>query len=222
MYERAVSKHVGVELYAAPSGEPALGPVAFMHRPSAMDNPLAPIGHHWQDATHISFGVLTAGIFTHTWKLEGSAFNGREPDDSRWNFDPIRLDSYSGRFTVNPTERWSLEAGYGYLKSPEALTPDGIRAPRHRLRDLRKATRLRRTMGDDAAVRRELELVSRQPVEQRAARVGGNSRSLEHGVRAGRVRPQKRGGSQSSTIRTSTFTATEFNVGHYRSDTSAS
>ena len=65
MYERAVSKHVGVELYAAPSGEPALGPVAFMHRPSAMDNPLAPIGDQWQDATHISFGVLTAGI-SHT------------------------------------------------------------------------------------------------------------------------------------------------------------
>jgi hypothetical protein len=124
MYERAVSKHLGVELYAAPSGEPALGPVAFMHRPSAMDNPLAPIGHHWQDATHISFGVLTAGIFTHTWKLEGSVFNGREPDDSRWNFDPIKLDSYSGRLTVNPTDRWSIEAGYGYLKSPEALLPE--------------------------------------------------------------------------------------------------
>jgi hypothetical protein len=123
MYERAVSKHVGVELYAAPSGEPALGPVAFMHRPSAMDNPLAPIGHHWQDATHISFGVLTGGIFTHRWKLEGSAFNGREPDDRRWNFDPIKLDSYSGRFTVNPTDRWSLEAGYGYIDSPEALRP---------------------------------------------------------------------------------------------------
>jgi hypothetical protein len=123
MYERAISKHAAVELYAAPSGEPALGPVAFMHRPSAMDNPLAPIGHHWQDATHISFGVLTAGIFTHTWKLEGSVFNGREPDDNRWDFDPIKLDSYSGRFTINPTDRWSIEAGYGYLKSPEATRP---------------------------------------------------------------------------------------------------
>lgn len=123
MYERAVSKRVGIELYAAPSGEPALGPVAFMHRPSAMDNPFAPLGHHWQDATHIAFGVVTAGIFTHTWKLEGSVFNGREPDDNRWDFDPIKLDSYSGRFTINPSDRWSLEAGYGYLKSPEALIP---------------------------------------------------------------------------------------------------
>ena len=76
MYDRPVTKDVGLSLYAAPSGEPALGPVAFMHRPSAMDIPTAPIGHHWQDATHTTFGVLTAGIFTDTWRLEGSAFNG--------------------------------------------------------------------------------------------------------------------------------------------------
>lgn len=124
LYDRTISKRLAIELYAAPSGEPALGPVAFMHRPSAMDNPLAPIGHHWQDATHIAFGVLTAGLYTRAWKLEGSAFNGREPDENRWNFDPIRLDSYSGRLTVNPTAQWSLTAGYGYLKSPEALHPD--------------------------------------------------------------------------------------------------
>jgi hypothetical protein len=88
-----------------------------------MDNPTAPIGHHWQDATHISFGVLTAGLFTHRWKLEGSAFNGREPDGNRWDFDRIRLDSYSGRVTFNPDSNWSLTAGYGHLKSPEALEP---------------------------------------------------------------------------------------------------
>ena len=124
VYDRSIAKSLAMELYAAPSGEPALGPVAFMHRPSAMDNPLAPIGHHWQDATHIAFGVLTAGIYTREWKLEGSAFNGREPDENRWNFDPITLDSYSGRLTVNPAAHWSLTAGYGYLKSPEALHPD--------------------------------------------------------------------------------------------------
>jgi hypothetical protein len=123
-YERAVTKQVGVELCAAPSGEPALGPVAFMHRPSAMDNPTAPLGHHWQDATHVSFGVLTAGVFGHAWKLEASLFNGREPDEHRWNFDPIRLDSYSGRLTLNPDEHWSLSAAYGYLDSPEAHDPD--------------------------------------------------------------------------------------------------
>jgi hypothetical protein len=123
MYERALSPRIGVMAYVAPSGEPALGPVAFMHRPSAMDNPVAPLGHHWQDATHISFGVLTAGIFGHHWKLEGSAFNGREPDDERWGFDRLRLDSYSGRFSAHFDAHWTVSVGYGYLKSPEALHP---------------------------------------------------------------------------------------------------
>jgi hypothetical protein len=123
MYERALSSTIGFSLYAAPSGEPALGPAAFMHRPSAMDNLTAPLGHHWQDATHISFGVLTAGLFGHHWKLEGSAFNGREPDEERWGFDPIRLDSYSGRFTAHLDSNWTVSAGYGFLKSPEALRP---------------------------------------------------------------------------------------------------
>ena len=124
LYEKPVTKSVGVMLYAAPSGEPALGPVAFMHRPSAMDIPTAPITHHWSDATHISFGVLSAGLFTHTLKLEASVFNGREPDQYRFNFDPIKLDSYSGRATFNPSMEWSFSAGYGFLKSPEALKPD--------------------------------------------------------------------------------------------------
>ena len=123
LYQRPITKSLAWSVYAAPAGEPALSPVAFMHRPSAMDNPAAPIGHHWQDATHMSFGVLTAGIFTHTWQLEGSAFNGRESDENRWDFDPIRLDSYSGRFTLNPSAHWSFAGGYGYLKSPESLNP---------------------------------------------------------------------------------------------------
>jgi hypothetical protein len=123
LYEMPVSSRFALEFYAAPSGEPALGPVAYMHRPSALDNPVAPIGHHWQDATHVTFGVLTTGVYTKYWKLEGSVFNGREPDDRRWDFDPIRLDSYSGRLTVNPDSAWSMTAGYGFLKSPEALRP---------------------------------------------------------------------------------------------------
>ena len=123
MYERALSRGIGLSAYVAPAGEPALGPVAFMHRPSAMDNPMAPLGHHWQDATHISFGVLTAGIFGHHWKLEGSVFNGREPNEERWGFDRVRLDSYSGRFTAHLDSNWTVSVGYGYLESPEALNP---------------------------------------------------------------------------------------------------
>src|SRR4029077_14479694 len=123
MYERALSRSIGVTVYGAPSGEPALGPVAFMHRPSAMDNLAAPLSHHWQDVTHISFGVLTGGLFWRHWKLEGSVFNGREPNEERWGFDHIRLDSYAGRFTAQLDSSWVVSAGYGFLKSPEALTP---------------------------------------------------------------------------------------------------
>jgi len=124
LYERPITSSAGVLLYVAPSGEPALGPVAFMHRPSAMDIPSAPIGHHWQDATHITFGVVTAGLFGNRWRLEASAFNGREPDEHRFNLEPIRLDSYSGRVTVQPDSHWSVEAGYGFVHSPEPLEPN--------------------------------------------------------------------------------------------------
>ena len=124
IYERALARDVGVQLYLAPVGEPAVGPVAYPHRPSAANDPLAPISHHWQDATHISFGVVTAGLFTRSAKLEGSIFNGREPDEIRTNFDFRRLDSYAGRLTVNPGPRWSLSAAYAYLPSPEGLRPD--------------------------------------------------------------------------------------------------
>src|SRR6266550_4174079 len=82
--------------------------------------------HHWQDGTHITFGVVTAGVFTRSAKLEGSWFNGREPDEDRTGFDYSgrRLDSYSARLTLNPDPRWSVSAWYGYLKSPEVLHPD--------------------------------------------------------------------------------------------------
>jgi hypothetical protein len=124
VYDVPVTSDVGVQLYAGPAGEPALGPVAYPHRPSAAGDPYALLGHHWQDATHISYGVLTAGVFTRAVKLEGSIFNGREPDETRTNFDIRTLDSYSGRVTVNPAPAWSVSASYGYLKSPEQLTPN--------------------------------------------------------------------------------------------------
>jgi hypothetical protein len=124
LFERALSPRLAMLLYAAPAGEPALGPVAFMHRPSSMDDPNAPLGHHWQDATHIAFGVVTAGLFSRRARMEFSAFNGREPDENRWDLEPVRFDSYSGRLTLNPGERWSLTSGYGYIHAPERLAPD--------------------------------------------------------------------------------------------------
>jgi hypothetical protein len=124
LYERPISRRVGLMLYAAPVGEPGIGPVAYMHRPSALNDPFAPLGHHWTDATHITYGVLTAGLFTRHVKLEGTLFNGREPDEDRYDFDFHALDSYGARVSVNPTAHWALSASYGYLKQPEALHPD--------------------------------------------------------------------------------------------------
>jgi len=111
-------------VYFGYPGEPALGPPTFMHRPSAMDDPDAPLGHHWQDSTHVTFGVATAGLVWSNVKIEGSIFTGREPDEDRYNFDQPEFDSYSGRLSWNPTQNLALQVSYGYIKSPEALEPD--------------------------------------------------------------------------------------------------
>ncbi len=126
VYERAMGGTMAVSLYLAPAGEPALGPPAYPHRPSAEWDPLAPIGHHWQDGTHVTYGVLTTGIYTRSMKLEVSAFNGREPDENRTDFDfrGRRLDSYAGRAIVNPSPGLSVSAWYGYLRSPDVLEPE--------------------------------------------------------------------------------------------------
>lgn len=114
-----------VSLYAGLPGEPALGPPTFMHRISGMDNPEAPIGHHWFDSTHITFGVVTAGFSTTRWKIEASAFKGREPDQHRWDIETPKLDSWAVRAFWNPTANLSLQASTGHLHSPEQLHPEG-------------------------------------------------------------------------------------------------
>src|SRR5438876_2064269 len=119
-FEHDLSAYV----YFGYPGEPALGPPAFMHRPSAMDDPDAPIGHHWQDSTHITFGVATGGLQWRDIKIEGSIFTGREPDEDRYDFDRPRFDSYSGRLSWNPTRNLALQVSYGYIKSPEELHPE--------------------------------------------------------------------------------------------------
>ncbi len=111
-------------VYFGYPGEPALGPPTFMHRPSAMDDPDAPLGHHWQDSTHVTFGVATGGLVWRSVKIEGSIFTGREPDENRYDFDRPRFDSYSGRISWNPTTNLALQISHGYIKSPEALEPD--------------------------------------------------------------------------------------------------
>jgi len=123
-YAYALSDKTDVSIYLGYPGEPALGPVAFMHRPSAMADPDAPISHHWQDATHITFGVATFGFRFDQFKIEGSSFTGREPDENRYNFDKPTFDSWSTRLDYNPTDNWAFQVSHGFIKSPEALRPD--------------------------------------------------------------------------------------------------
>jgi hypothetical protein len=113
--------------YVGFPAEPALGPIAFMHRPSASENPSAPLAHHLQDSTHVSFGVFTTG-FTYRWfKLEASAFNGREPDEHRYNFETGPWNSRSVRLSLAPNNNWSLQVSHGLLQNPEVLEPGTTR-----------------------------------------------------------------------------------------------
>jgi len=124
LYTQELGTEVALQLYAAPAGEPALGPVAFPHRASAVSLPLATLSHHWQDSAHISFGVVSLGLLTRFAKLEASWFNGREPDERREDFDLAKPDSYAVRLSLAPGAAWSGQVSYGHLKAPEQLRPD--------------------------------------------------------------------------------------------------
>jgi hypothetical protein len=123
----SVSQNIGskssVFLYAGLPGEPAFGPPAFMHRESIMDSPEAPITHHWLDSTHTSFGVVTAGVVLDRVKVEVSRFNGREPDQHRWNIETGPLDSTAIRLSWNPTRTLALQGSWGQFTDPEQLEP---------------------------------------------------------------------------------------------------
>jgi hypothetical protein len=110
-------------VYAGPVAEPALGPSGFLHRGSAAHNPEPPIAHHWFDSTHITYGVVTAGLSSRHWQLEASAFRGEEPDEQRWDIEAPRLDSWSLRASLNPAASWALQASFGELDQPETLHP---------------------------------------------------------------------------------------------------
>jgi hypothetical protein len=123
----SISQNIGAKssvfLYAGLPGEPAFGPPAFMHREAILDSPEAPITHHWLDSTHISFGVVTGGIVLDRVKLEISRFNGREPDQHRWNIETGPLDSTALRLSWNPTRELALQGSWGHFIDPEQLEP---------------------------------------------------------------------------------------------------
>ncbi len=123
----SLSQNIGtngsVFLYAGLPGEPAFGPPAFMHREAILDSPEAPITHHWLDSTHITYGVVTAGVVMGRLKLEASRFNAREPDQHRWNIETGPLDSTSVRVSWNPTRTLALQGSWGHFRDPEQLEP---------------------------------------------------------------------------------------------------
>lgn len=126
-YRASLSTDSAVWLQAAPVGEPALGPVAFMHRASSGDNPSAPLGHHWQDATHITFNVVTFGAGWNRVTAEASAFHGQEPDEDRWEIEGGEIDSYSGRVAIDLPRRWSVQGSYGDLNDHHTYMPGDVK-----------------------------------------------------------------------------------------------
>ena len=122
-YSLPMSADSSTFVYVGLPGEPALGPPTFMHRFSGLDNPEAPVTHHWLDSTHVTFGVATVGAGWDRVKIEGSVFNGHEPDQRRWNIEEPRFNSFAGRISYNPTEQWALQVSAGHLDSPEQLEP---------------------------------------------------------------------------------------------------
>ena len=123
MYDLRLGENALLSFYAAPVGDPAMGPVAYPHRVSASEDPIAPLGHHLEDSTHISDDVITVGLSHKLARIEASGFHGREPNENRWNIDAGKLDSWSTRLTVNPAANWSLQYSFAHLTSPEALFP---------------------------------------------------------------------------------------------------
>ena len=132
LYTVPVNRKISWLFYGGPSAEPALGPVTYIHRQSASEDPAAPLSHHLQDSTHTSFGVVTSGfIFDYgklaRLKVEGSAFNGHEPNEQRWSIQLAPLDSWSFRLSAAPTRNWVARYSYGRLLHPEALDPNNER-----------------------------------------------------------------------------------------------
>jgi hypothetical protein len=120
-YARPLSEKTLFQLYFAPVGDPALGPVAFPHRASAAELPQATLGHHWQDSSHIANEVITAGISHGVFRLEASGFHGQEPNENRWNIDHGAIDSWSSRLSVSPSKNWTGQVSIGRLRHPEPL-----------------------------------------------------------------------------------------------------
>lgn len=125
-YARPIGDKTLLDVYAAPVGDPALGPVAYPHRVSAFEMPQAPLGHHLQDSTHISYDVVTVGVQHGIVRMEASGFHGAEPGENRWTIGRGAMDSWSARLWITPSSDWRGQVSLGRLRRPEALEPGDI------------------------------------------------------------------------------------------------
>lgn len=125
-YAHRIGESAMVHFYYAPVGDPALGPVAYPHRASAQEIPEAPLSHHWQDSTHISYNVVTAELRYKIVSLETSGFYGTEPGENRWTVDWGPMNSYSARFSVFPSRNWAAQVSAGRLTHPERDMPGDV------------------------------------------------------------------------------------------------
>jgi hypothetical protein len=123
LYDYKIGENTLISFYFAPMGDPSLGPIAYPHRSSASENPVAALGHHLEDSTHIADDVITTGLTYRAVRVEASGFHGREPDEFRWDLDSGRIDSWSTRVTANKGQNWSFQYSVAQLHSPEALAP---------------------------------------------------------------------------------------------------
>jgi len=125
-YARPLGDNFLLQFYVAPVGDPALGPVAFPHRSSAAELPQAPLGHHWQDSTHIADDVVTVALKRDWFRLEASGFHGAEPGENRWIIQQGAIDSWSTRFSVTPSKDLVAQVSVGRIDHPEALEPGNV------------------------------------------------------------------------------------------------
>jgi hypothetical protein len=125
-YAHPLGENAILQLYYAPVGDPALGPVAYPHRASADELPQATLGHHWQDSTHIADDVATVAVKYKWMRVEASGFYGTEPGENRWHVDWGPMNSYAIRFSVFPTKNWMAQVSAGRLTNPERQSPGDV------------------------------------------------------------------------------------------------
>jgi hypothetical protein len=114
-----------IKIFAAPRGEATDGPVAFMHRPTGMVNPDAPLGHHiGQDVGHLTSSVVGESLQVGKTHYEASVYHGAEPSPESVDLPLGKIDSYSVRLIQELSEKNTVMVSYGYVSEPESSQPD--------------------------------------------------------------------------------------------------